>query len=41
MVLRNIVYSQKDLEKFCQRWKVISLEIFGSAVRDDFNDEVI
>ena len=38
MVLRNIAYSQKDLEKFCQRWKVIRLEIFGSAIRDDFNE---
>ncbi|HSM25666.1 MAG TPA: nucleotidyltransferase domain-containing protein [Anaerolineaceae bacterium] len=39
MVLRKIEYSQKDLEKFCQRWKIIRLEIFGSAIRDDFNEE--
>ncbi len=39
MVLRNIVYSQKDLENFCQRWKIIRLEIFGSAIRDDFKEE--
>ncbi len=38
MVLRNIAYSQKDLEKFCQRWKVIRFEIFGSDIRDDFNE---
>lgn len=39
MVLRNIKYSQKELEKFCQRWKIIRLEIFGSAIRDDFKEE--
>ena len=39
MVLRNIVYSQNELEKFCQRWQVIRREIFGSAIRDDFNEK--
>ena len=24
---------------FCRRWKIIRLEIFGSALRDDFNNE--
>ena len=39
MVLRNITYSQKKLHDFCRRWKIIRLEIFGSAIRDDFNEE--
>ncbi|MBW6471897.1 MAG: nucleotidyltransferase domain-containing protein [Anaerolineaceae bacterium] len=39
MVLRNIDYSQKELQEFCQRWRITRLEIFGSAIRDDFNEE--
>lgn len=39
MVLRNMDYSQKELHDFCKRWKIIRLEIFGSAIRDDFNEE--
>ena len=38
MVLRNIDFSQKELHTFCKRWKIIRLEIFGSAIRDDFNE---
>ena len=37
MVLRNITYSQKELQEFCKRWRITRLEIFGSAIRDDFN----
>jgi len=38
MVLRNITYAQQELFEFCKRWKIIRLEIFGSAIRDDFNE---
>lgn len=38
MVLRNITYSQKELQEFCKRWRITRLEIFGSAIRDDFNE---
>lgn len=24
------------LESFCQQWKIVSLSLFGSALRDDF-----
>ena len=26
-----------EITAFCQRWKVVELAIFGSALRDDFN----
>jgi len=26
------------LEDFCRRWKIMSLSLFGSVLRDDFND---
>jgi predicted nucleotidyltransferase len=25
-----------DIEKFCRRWHVVELAVFGSALRDDF-----
>jgi len=33
------IYSKNELNKFCKRWKIIKLEIFGSAIRNDFNNE--
>lgn len=36
MVLQNLNLSEAALAEFCRRWKVIRLEIFGSALRDDF-----
>ena len=27
----------EQLAEFCQRWKIVRLEIFGSALRDDFS----
>ncbi len=30
--------SKSEIEGFCKRWHIIKLEIFGSAVRDDFSD---
>jgi uncharacterized protein len=26
------------LEEFCRQWKIVKLELFGSVLRDDFND---
>ena len=31
--------SQEDIVRFCQRWKVRELALFGSAVRTDFKPE--
>jgi predicted nucleotidyltransferase len=29
----------KDLERFCLRWKIRELAVFGSALRDDYRPE--
>lgn len=29
----------KEIESFCQRWKVKELSLFGSVLRDDFNPQ--
>jgi predicted nucleotidyltransferase len=29
---------RKQLAQLCQRWQIEKLELFGSAVRDDFNE---
>ena len=28
--------SQSEIAKFCHRWKIVELALFGSAWRDDF-----
>lgn len=28
-----------DLADYCQRWKIVKLEVFGSVLRDDFGPE--
>ena len=30
--------SDEALEAFCRKWKIAQLELFGSALRDDFTD---
>jgi hypothetical protein len=27
-----------DMRAFCQRWDIVELALFGSILRDDFND---
>ena len=29
----------EDLAKFCRRWSIARLEVFGSALRDDFRPD--
>ena len=29
----------RQLDEFCQRWKVTELALFGSALREDFDEE--
>jgi len=29
----------RDLNEFCQRWRITELALFGSALREDFDDE--
>ena len=33
----NIQIPHDAISKFCKRWGLAKLEVFGSAVRDDFN----
>lgn len=30
---------QQEIEEFCQRWKVKEFYLFGSVLRDDFNEQ--
>ena len=32
-------FPQAEIERFCQRWKIRELALFGSALRDDFGPE--
>ena len=34
----KIPLSRERIASFCQRWRVTELAIFGSALRDDFNE---
>ena len=31
--------TREQLEQFCRKWKIERLELFGSVLRDDFDDE--
>ncbi len=31
--------SDEQLAEFCRKWKIVRLELFGSALREDFNVE--
>jgi len=35
----NLKPFQKDIEAFCKRWNIEKLELFGSALRDDFGPD--
>ena len=35
----NVNVTASSLETLCQRWKVASLAVFGSALRDDFGPQ--
>jgi len=37
-VRENIEISEEKLEKFCSKWGITSLELFGSALREDFSE---
>ncbi len=32
-------FSRQDIKKFCRKWKIEELSLFGSALRDDFTPE--
>ena len=35
----RIALTPAQLEAFCRKWKIERLELFGSALRDDFSDD--
>lgn len=39
MTIRGLEIPDEKLTAFCRRWKVAELELFGSALRDDFGPE--
>ncbi|MGD1898106.1 MAG: nucleotidyltransferase family protein [Phormidesmis sp.] len=36
MQLKNIELPMAEIERFCQKWKLTELALFGSVLRDDF-----
>jgi predicted nucleotidyltransferase len=39
--MTNVVATipMNEIDKFCQRWKIVELALFGSALRDDFGPD--
>ena len=35
----NLQYDHRAISAFCERWDVVRMWLFGSAVRDDFTDK--
>ena len=35
----NIQIPHDAIREFCEKWDIVKLEVFGSAIRDDFNPE--
>lgn len=36
--MQTFVLPMDDMRAFCQRWDIVELALFGSILRDDFND---
>ena len=39
MKTKKIVVSKKKIGEFCQRWEIVEFSLFGSILRDDFNEQ--
>ena len=39
LVFLRITASRDEVADFCQRWQIAELSLFGSVLRDDFNQE--
>ncbi len=37
--MERVLINPEQLAAFCQRWKVVELALFGSALREDFSPE--
>ena len=35
----HIQLPRETIEAFCQKWKIVRLELFGSALREDFRSD--
>jgi predicted nucleotidyltransferase len=38
-MIHDIIINHQDLEQFCVRHHIVKLSLFGSVLRDDFNNE--
>ncbi|MBI4317811.1 MAG: nucleotidyltransferase family protein [Chloroflexi bacterium] len=38
-MVTRIRIDKKEVEAFCQRWKIAELSVFGSVLRDDFRPD--
>jgi hypothetical protein len=36
---KEIPIPKEQLDRFCRRWKIVELRIFGSALREDFRPD--
>lgn len=32
-------WPEREIEAFCQRWKIVQLDLFGSVLREDFRPD--
>lgn len=37
--MNNINLDRTDIEKFCRKWRISEMCLFGSVLRDDFNED--
>jgi predicted nucleotidyltransferase len=35
----NVSVTHEQIAAFCEKWKIVKLELFGSVLRDDFDAE--
>ena len=38
-VLARLNVTAPQIAAFCQKWKIVQFELFGSALREDFDDQ--
>ena len=39
MTRHGVVLDSEDIRKFCRKWKIRELKVFGSILREDFRPE--
>jgi hypothetical protein len=38
-ILARLGVTQEQIAAFCRKWQIVRLELFGSVLRDDFDDQ--